>query len=531
MARVYQRPSGGWELQFTINRIRKSVYLGMISDGDAQGHKRRVAEIESAKKHDQPYSEGTIKWIGSLSDKLHAQFADKGLFAPRVATKAPENRLSVLLAAWRSKKLEEGAKPSTIRRIDQVSKDLRTFFRKDPLITEIDSDMARAWRDWMRENGKQKSKSGKLAPNTVNRLTGNAKEAFNVAIAKRWISENPFSGLESTVWPNEKRKEYVSLVQADEVLKCLPDIQWRLVFGLARFAGLRCPSEVKALRWSDVDLNADPRRRLLQVTSVKTERYEGHSRREVPIVGSLYALLKEAESLRDSKEDGPVLTRADASEAVYRRGLLRYLKKAGIKPWNKLFQNLRVSFENDLISKGYAFDTVARIMGHSPKVALMHYLMRREKEYAEIAINGLGAGGVESVLQNVLHSEAVSSDSGVVTENADSEENQGNDATCESVIASDDSQENVKSGRCWTRIVIKSTAFHGVSPVDSANCSALPTQHPLKELLELAERLSPSQQQRLLTYARSLTRSAPITETAKRISIGTIAGFLTEVAQ
>ena len=44
---------------------------------------------------------------------------------------------------------------------------------------------------------------------------------------------------------------------ATKVSEACPDADWRLIFALARFAGLRWPTEVLGLRWSDVDWAVD----------------------------------------------------------------------------------------------------------------------------------------------------------------------------------------------------------------------------------------------------------------------------------
>ena len=61
----------------------------------------------------------------------------------------------------------------------------------------------------------------------------------------------------------------------------LPDAQWRLLVALARWAGLRIPSEALALTWQDVDIRADgsssgqqdnpPRRRGVRVVPMFPE--------------------------------------------------------------------------------------------------------------------------------------------------------------------------------------------------------------------------------------------------------------------
>jgi integrase len=41
------------------------------------------------------------------------------------------------------------------------------------------------------------------------------------------------------------------------VIDACPDAEWRLIFALSRFGGLRCPSEHLALTWPDVDWERD----------------------------------------------------------------------------------------------------------------------------------------------------------------------------------------------------------------------------------------------------------------------------------
>ena len=56
------------------------------------------------------------------------------------------------------------------------------------------------------------------------------------------------------VTANRDRDYFVTLDEAKRVLDACPDAQWRLVFALSRFGGLRCPSEHSLLKWEDVDL-------------------------------------------------------------------------------------------------------------------------------------------------------------------------------------------------------------------------------------------------------------------------------------
>ena len=47
---------------------------------------------------------------------------------------------------------------------------------------------------------------------------------------------------------------------------------------------------------------------------------------------------------------------------------------AGLSPWQKLFQNMRASAENDLVEDGYPEHVVGSWIGHTTKVQQKHYL-------------------------------------------------------------------------------------------------------------------------------------------------------------
>ena len=105
---------------------------------------------------------------------------------------------------------------------------------------------ADSWRLWLITDQK-------LADNTVRRRCGLAKQFFRAAQRQRLITENPFADLKATVQRNEKRDYFITREKAQKVLDACPDAQWRLLFALSRYAGLRCPSEHLGLRWGDID--------------------------------------------------------------------------------------------------------------------------------------------------------------------------------------------------------------------------------------------------------------------------------------
>jgi integrase len=84
-------------------------------------------------------------------------------------------------------------------------------------------------------------------------MCGRAKQFFRAALRKRLIAQDPFADMKGvSVRPNKSRERFVSRDVAARVLDACPDVQWRLIFALARYGGLRCPSEILSLTWGDV---------------------------------------------------------------------------------------------------------------------------------------------------------------------------------------------------------------------------------------------------------------------------------------
>ena len=64
---------------------------------------------------------------------------------------------------------------------------------------------------------------------------------------------------------------------------------WRIIIVLARYGGLRCPSEVLSLEWRQVDWE----RNRVTVPSPKTDRYEGKESRTIPLFPELRTYLED----------------------------------------------------------------------------------------------------------------------------------------------------------------------------------------------------------------------------------------------
>jgi integrase len=188
---------------------------------------------------------------------------------------------------------------------------------------------------------------------------------------------DPFDGQSTFVRENPKRFHFVTREEAQAVLEACPNVQWRLVFALCRYAGLRCASEIAALKWADV--NWETMR--FTVHASKTEHHGDGGVRLVPIFPELVQHLQDA---FDAAEPGAVYCcpQYENANQMYRKVILQAVERAGLTPWPKLFQNCRSSRETELAEE-YPVHVVCEWIGNSPRVAAKHYLQVTQDHYAK----------------------------------------------------------------------------------------------------------------------------------------------------
>jgi hypothetical protein len=169
----------------------------------------------------------------------------------------------------------------------------------------------------------------------------------------------------------------------------------------SRSAALRCPSEVFAWKWGDVDWA----RNRFTVHSQKTEHHEGKAVRIVPIFPELRQhLLTAYEAAAPGTEY--MITKHRLGSLNLRQQFERIIERAGQVPWPRLFQNLRASRETELMRE-YDLATVCKWTGHTPAVAAKHYAMSVDLDADYLRAAGR-PDGASQAQQNAQQSAAAS---------------------------------------------------------------------------------------------------------------------------
>lgn len=357
----------GWRVLFVApDGARKTLRLGPVDKRTAESIRCHVESLLEARITGQAAPRQTAVWLSTVGDKLRQRLARVGLVEPAKQAQSPT--LADFLDSYIAGRTDVGQRTRT--NLGQARKYLVQYFGAERRLGDITPGDADEWRRWLSE---------RLGINTVRRHCGRAKQFFRAAVRKRLLAENPFADMGDTqVRGSPERFHFVTLDEAQRVLDACPDAQWRLIFGLARWAGLRTPSETLALRWCDVNWEQGT----LTVTSVKTRR-QGKAQRVVPIFPELRPLL---EAVYEQAEPGTfwVITRYRLTVANLRTQFQRIVARAGLVPWEKPFQNCRATRETELLER-FPLQCVTAWLGNTARVAHAHYLQVRP-EYVTRAI-------------------------------------------------------------------------------------------------------------------------------------------------
>ncbi|NDH06971.1 hypothetical protein EBX93_13810 [bacterium] len=212
---------------------------------------------------------------------------------------------------------------------------------------------------------------------TVSRVLRRGRQFFGNAVDAGIITKNPFDKMKFPSQKNPSRLHFIDRKTAEKVNDACPSAQWRLIFALARFGGLRIPSELVGLKWTDILWEQGK----IRIHAPKTEHIEGKDQRWLPLFPELRKPLEESFELA-KVGDSFIFPKTINNRTNLRKGLTDILKKAGISPWPKLFQNLRSSRETELC-QDWPLHIVTNWIGNTAAVAVGHYLQVTDNDFAK----------------------------------------------------------------------------------------------------------------------------------------------------
>jgi integrase len=356
---------------------RKSLRLqsfGISSKQQADGFRQVILALVAQKTAGIGLDERSLRLVQGLHPRLRGFLQEVGLLS--------QCRRSLLVheyvTSFRNRKAALVA-PSTMKVIGRTLDRAMQFFHPNELLASVTADRAIQFRQWLvPQRGKQ---NPVLAEATIRKTCAIMSEVFTAAVRERLLFENPFNtaGIKKAVRPNRAREYFVSREEAERLLDACEGSEERLMVGLARFGGLRMPSEIHDLRWKDFD----PAARTLTIRSPKTAHHESGGIRKIPVFPTLMALLEEHRlSVCDSDYLMPTL-RVYPSLSVRMR---RIIRSSGITDYPRAMHNLRLSCISEwVVGERRDLVTVSEWAGHTIQVMSQHYLRQIHADSASRA--------------------------------------------------------------------------------------------------------------------------------------------------
>lgn len=383
---------------------RKSLRIGKVDMKTAEtvaGHVETLVGCQLASSGIPP---ATATWLAAIAPALREKLAGVGLIdaekrqaeveRKKAEAEAKANALGPFIDAYiaeRESLHKVGKLASETIRLDRVTRDnLCAYFGEDKPITEITGGHASGFYTYLLTKGGAPVKQcasftivrerTPLAEATARKRAAIASRFFNHAIDLRIIDRNPFAKVAKSNIAT-KRKAFVTEADALKVLEQLPNPEWKVMFALSRWGGLRVTSEVVLLEWSHIDWEA----KTILIHSPKTQRYVGHETRYIPLFPELAKVLRELQAVAPAGKKAVLqMSRFWTGGNSVRDPLKTAIKRAGLTVWPRLWHSLRATRQTELEDR-FPSHVVCKWMGNSKEVAREHYLTVEPHHFAAAA--------------------------------------------------------------------------------------------------------------------------------------------------
>lgn len=394
MATLTRRKTGIWEIQFRNQKGQKRTVTlpSKYKEGIVKELQRAIEALLDMENNPTDKESKAVKaarfWVAEVApDEIRKKLERVGLLRL-----VKDHTLGELWDMFlKEKELE--VKDSTMATYLHVKRRFFEFFGEKEFLSELNPARMKEWRAVL-------SKS--LSPATVTGSIIKTKTLFGWAMENGLLAESPMIGVKRGSFKNPNNVRNISRGDYQRLLDVCPCNDWRMIIALVRIGGLRAPSEVLRLRWSDIDWAKNR----FYVTSPKTAHHEGKAGRWVPLFRKLRPLLEKHFSKAENKESGNVVTRyQDPDRTNLGTQFARIAKLAELGPIPRPFDNMRASRSTEIYAKYGAF-LESQWIGHSMRTASEFYLQVRDQDFDLAA----GAKSIQDVENEIRPSDETGGD-------------------------------------------------------------------------------------------------------------------------
>ncbi len=360
--------------QFFTDSKRHAVYLGPIKESAANKIQAKIGDLETSAKLKIKPEGSTLEWIQNADWKLIGKLDSLGLmtqvqsliFKRRNAESGDDDKRPTLLefCQWYIEQRKSDCEPSTIKKNTASLNQLCDYCRDVESVQTIDDLTAEIAFRYQLHRLKSKAEA------TVSADVKIAKTAFRYGVKAGIVSSSPFAELKAGSDVNPDGKHILPISDYEKLIDACTDSDWRTIIALARLGGLRCPSELTHLKWTDINWSA----RTVRVTSPKTKRH-GRAERTFPLFDRLDQALSDHWDLRGESSEFVITQEHLRRPGVSLSERFNEIRKlSGVSRFDSPFRNMRVSAVNDVCRiPGITPKTISDWFGHDLKTAMKYY--------------------------------------------------------------------------------------------------------------------------------------------------------------
>lgn len=357
LSSLQKTKNGTYRLQFRSLNRPQSVSLGKVRKTEAESFQLHVDRLIRAANGAGTLEAVDLQWINDRSPDVKKRLKECGLIQddtkPDRSFVSSVDDFVATMKNWSA---------STATNWEQHRRRVFQYFANRPAASITAGD-ARDFKQFL-------VSSLNLSENTARKTIASCRQVFKWLMDHEQATRNPFAGLPVGIGKTSKQT-YVSADVVERILPHCPNYEWRLMFILARYAGLRCPSEPFALRWSSIDFEA----LRMRVFAPKTKQT-----RVVPLFPELRKHLAAIHAeLSEGCSDWLMPNLRETSGSLHGPAF-KIVQRANEKLWPRLFHNMRSSCQTDLTDK-HPISAVCTWLGNTADVAAKHYLQVTESHF------------------------------------------------------------------------------------------------------------------------------------------------------
>lgn len=327
-------------------------------------------------------------------ENLPSELRNKLLEHRLIEGKADEKIPTLFQLIELYKKARSGISLDACNRDKRLFNYLIEYFGKDKRIDLITPAEAAGIRNYLMNE--RKAGHGKLCKSSTNKVVMALKPIFNFAMDCGYLQKSPFAKVKGGPTTTPERVYYVTYQEIGAAIKaCGNDIELAGILAFARYAGLRIPSEIRDLRFTDFDSSCFSNG--IGLFRVPISGKTGT--RRVPFFSELTPYVKALWELRKQEQEF-VFVKYRTCKNI---GTLikKKMLKAGLKVWEKFFINQRSSCQTDKERLGWSRSYMDAVFGNTEKIRLQHYIQPLpDDDYAKLGqVGGKDANFVEFLKQ------------------------------------------------------------------------------------------------------------------------------------